>query len=120
MNKNLKETSRSGAIIWFFQRVSAIILFILILAHFIGYHFVSDGVIKYDEIIAKMRSPWFTLVQFIFLFTALYHGLNGIWMVAGDFMKRKFTRLTVFSLLIFLGLVLFFIGMHTIFKVGNL
>ncbi len=120
MIKNFKETSRSGAIIWFFQRISAIILFVLLLLHYVGYHFISDGTIKYNEIVAKMQSPWFTLVQFIFLITALYHGINGIWMVAEDYMKNKFTRLTVFSLLIFLGLVLFFIGMHTIFKVGNL
>ncbi len=120
MNKNFKETSKTGGLIWLFQRLSAIVLFILLMAHFIGYHFIGKGVVKYDEVISKMDSPIFNLIQFLFLITALYHGLNGIWMVAEDYMKRKGTRLFVFSLLIILGITLLFVGMLTIFKAGNL
>ena len=110
MNKNFKETSKTGGLIWLFQRISAIVLFILLITHFVGYHFIGHGVVKYNEVIAKMKSPVFNLIQFLFLITALYHGLNGIWMVAEDYMKRKGTRIFVFSVLVLLGITLLFVG----------
>ncbi len=119
MDKNFKETSKSGGLIWFFQRLSAIVLFILLLAHFVTYHFISHGEITYAAVVAKMKLPWFNLVQFLFLLTALYHGLNGIWMVAEDYMKKRGTRIFVFSILVLLGTTLLFVGILTIFKAGN-
>ncbi|MEN8223389.1 MAG: succinate dehydrogenase, hydrophobic membrane anchor protein [Acidobacteriota bacterium] len=118
MDKNFKETSKSGGLIWLFQRVSAIILFFLLMAHYVTYHFIGHGVVKYADVIEKMKAPWFNLVQFLFLFTALYHGINGIWMVAEDYMKKKGTRIFVFTILVLLGAVLMFVGMLTIFKAG--
>ena len=120
MDKNFKETSKSGGLIWLFQRVSAVILFILLMAHFITYHFIGHGIVKYADVAEKMKSPVFSLIQFIFLLTALYHGINGIWMVTEDYMKKRWTRITVFSILVLLGLTLFFVGMLTIFKAGSL
>jgi succinate dehydrogenase / fumarate reductase membrane anchor subunit len=120
MNKNFKETSKSGGLIWLLQRISAVVLFILLMSHFIGYHFIEHGIVKYDEVIQEMKSPVFNLLQFLFLITALYHGINGIWMVAEDYMKRRGTRLFVFSVLVLLGLSLLFVGTLTIFKAGSL
>jgi len=120
MNKNFKETSKSGGLIWLFQRVTAIILFVLLIAHYVTYHFIGHGVVKYADVIEKMQAPWFNLVQFLFLFTALYHGINGIWMVAEDYMKKKGTRIVVFSVLVLLGVTLLFVGMLTIFKAGKI
>jgi succinate dehydrogenase / fumarate reductase membrane anchor subunit len=120
MKKDFMETSKTGAIVWLLQRISAVFLFILLILHFITYHFISKGVIQYDVIFEKMKSPWFNLLQFIFLITALYHGFNGIWAVVEDYLHSKFLRITLFSLLITIFLCLLFIGMLTIFKVGNL
>lgn len=115
-----KETSKTGGLAWLFQRISAIILFILLMFHFITYHFIGKGIVKYDAIITKMKSPWFNLLQFLFLITALYHGLNGVWMVVEDYIHSKFLRITLFSLIITVGSGLFFIGLLTIFKVANI
>ena len=39
-------------------------------------------------------------------------------MVAEDYMKKKGTRIFVFSILVILGVVLMFVGTLTIFKAG--
>ena len=120
MKKTFKESSKTGAIAWLFQRISAVILFILLLLHFITYHFISKGHFPWKDVVAKMQSPWFNLLQFVFLITALYHGLNGIWMVAEDYIHNKVWRMIIFSLIVCVGLALFFVGILTIFKVGSI
>jgi succinate dehydrogenase / fumarate reductase membrane anchor subunit len=116
MNKNFKETSKSGARAWLFQRISAVILFVLLIMHFITYHFISKGVIKYADIVEKMKSPWFNLIQFIFLLTAIYHGFNGVWTIIEDYIHIKLLRLALFGILTTIALCLIFIGLLTIFK----
>jgi len=120
MKKTFKETSKTGAVAWLLQRVSAVILFIMLLFHFVTYHFIAKGNFLWKDIVAKMQSPWFNLLQFVFLITALYHGLNGIWMVTEDYVHGKAWRMVIFSLLVFGGLALFFVGILTIFKVASI
>lgn len=120
MNKNHRETSKVGAIAWFFQRISAILLFVLLMFHFVIYHFVSQGEVKYETVIKNIKSPWWNLMQFIFLISALYHGFNGIWMIVEDYIHTKMWRLFLFSIIVIVGLGLLFVGLLTIFKAGSL
>jgi len=120
MKKNFKETSKAGAIAWLLQRISAVVLFILLILHYVTYHFIANGDVPWKEVVAKMQSPWFNLMQFLFLLTALYHGLNGVWMVVEDYIHNRFWRLLIFSLILVGGSGLFFVGMLTVFKVSNL
>jgi succinate dehydrogenase / fumarate reductase, membrane anchor subunit len=119
MRKNFKETSKAGAMAWFLQRITAVLLFIGVIYHFVYYHFISDGVYTWKEVVTKMQSPWFNLLQFLFLLTALYHGFNGIWMVAEDYIHGKIWRMIVFSLILLVGTALFFVGTLTIFKMAS-
>lgn len=112
--KRIGESSKTGGIAWLLQRISAIILFVLLLSHFITYHFISKGDIEYTKIIEKMRQWWFPLIQFLFLITALYHGLNGVWMVIEDYVHSKGWRIFLFSLLITVGVTFLFVGILTI------
>lgn len=118
MQKTFKESSRGGALIWLWQRITAVVLFVLLMAHFVMYHFLSSGAYSYDKVVAKMQSPWFNLMQFAFLITALYHGLNGVWMVAEDYIHKKCWRLTLLAILMITGVALLFVGVLTIFKIS--
>jgi len=118
MKKSFKETSKAGALPWFLQRISAVLLFVMLMFHFVTYHFIAKGVIKYADIITKMKSPWFNLLQFLFLISALYHGLNGIWTIAEDYCHHKGLRLLILALILIVGFGLFFIGTLTIIKIG--
>ncbi len=119
MKKSYKETSRTGAAGWFLQRISAVVLFILLILHFVTYHFLSDGAYTWRVVVEKMQSPWFNLIQFLFLITALYHGLNGVWIVVEDYIHAKRWRMFLYGLILTVGLSLFFVGMLTIFNVSS-
>lgn len=119
MKKTFRESSKAGAMAWLLQRVTAVLLFIGVIYHFVHYHFISDGVYTWKEVVAKMQSPWFNLLQFVFLATALYHGLNGVWMVTEDYIHGRTWRMIIFSLILFVGMALFFVGILTIFKIQS-
>jgi len=120
MRKNFKETSKRGAIAWLLQRISAVVLFVLLIYHFFTYHFISSATPGWGKVVSKMQSPWFSVMQFLFLTAALYHGLNGVWMVVEDYIHSKFWRFFIFSLILFAGSGLFFVGILTILKISNL
>lgn len=121
MKKNFKQTSRSGSIAWLLQRVSAVILFVLLLLHFITYHFLTqDRSVSYSRVLERAQSWWFPLLQFLFLITALYHGLNGVWSILEDYTTNRFWRLVFYSLLVTVGAVLLFVGCLTIIKLYTL
>ncbi len=119
MKKSYKETSRTGAIGWFMQRISAVILFVLLFLHFVTYHFMSQGAYTWRVVAGKMQSPWFNLIQFLFLITALFHGLNGVWIVVDDYIHAKGWRMFLYGLILTVGLSLFFVGMLTIFNASS-
>jgi succinate dehydrogenase / fumarate reductase membrane anchor subunit len=119
MKKGFRETSKKGGIPWLVQRISAVIIFVIIMIHFVTYHLLSEGAFKWDKVVSKMKSPWFNLMQFLLLCAVLYHGLNGVWMVVEDYIHIKGLRLFLFSLIIVVGISLFFVGVLTIIKVSN-
>ncbi len=121
MDKNFKQTSRAGAVAWLLQRISAVILFILLMLHFVTYHFLTQTrSVSYRQVLERAQSWWFPLLQFAFLVTALYHGLNGIWSVLEDYTRSKFWRLLWYSLLVTAGVALLFVGTLTIIKLYTL
>jgi succinate dehydrogenase / fumarate reductase membrane anchor subunit len=121
MEKNFKQSSRSGAVAWLLQRISAVILFVLLLFHFLTYHFLTRGrSVDYQQVLERSQSWWFPLLQFAFLLTALYHGLNGVWSVLEDYTASRGWRLVWFSLLLTVGLALLFVGTLTIIKLYTL
>jgi len=121
MNKRFKETSRRGAIGWFLQRITAVIVFILLMIHYVTYHFLSKGKApSYDQIIAKTATWWFPLVQFVLLFAGLWHGLYGTWVILEDYVHNKYWRLVLYTLLVTGGAALLFLGTLTIIKVASL
>jgi succinate dehydrogenase / fumarate reductase membrane anchor subunit len=121
MNKNFKQTSKSGSLGWLLQRISAVILFVLLLFHFIVYHFITQGqTTTYRYVLARAQSWWFPLLQFLFLLTALYHGLNGVWSVLEDYFSSRFWRLVFYSVLLTVGTILLFVGTLTIIKLYTL
>jgi len=121
MKKNFKETSKTGALAWLLQRISAIFIFAVLIYHFVVYHFISQGKApEWADVVAKMKSPWFNLLQFLFLVAALYHGLNGVWMVVEDYIHSRFWRIFIFSIIVIVGTSLLFVGTLTLFKVANI
>jgi len=121
MKKNFKQTSRRGAIAWLLQRISAAIVFVLLMLHFVTYHFLSRGKAPaYGDVMAKVTSWWFPLLQLVFVTCALYHGLNGVWNIVEDYVSSRFWRLVCYGLILAVGLALFCLGTLTIVRIAYL
>ena len=107
-----------GALLWFFQRITGIYLFVMLIAHFVIMHFTGTGEITYDKIAPRLSSPLWKAGDLLFLIFALYHGLNGLWTVIEDYVKSRGVRLFFFAVIITLAAVLFVVGTITIFSVN--
>jgi succinate dehydrogenase hydrophobic anchor subunit len=93
----------------------------LLLFHFVTYHFLTQTrSVAYRQVLERAQSWWFPLLQFAFLFAALYHGLNGIWSVLEDYTTSKHWRLAWYCLLLTVGVLLLFVGTLTIIKLYTL
>ncbi len=60
------------------NRLSAIGLVVYLFLHLIVLSTLSRGSQAYDQFIALVRSPLFTLSELVVVIGGIYHGLNGI------------------------------------------
>jgi succinate dehydrogenase hydrophobic membrane anchor protein len=106
-----------GALAWFLQRLTAIYLFVFLIAHFVIMHFVGSGEVTYQTVAPRLSSPLWKAGDLLFLIFALYHGINGLWQVLEDYVRSRGLRLFLYSLLLTLAVILFTVGVVTIFSV---
>lgn len=68
-----------GVWAWFLQRVSGVVLVFYIGLHIFVIHFsTAGGRIRFDEVMARLESPFFISLDLGLLAVVLYHGLNGL------------------------------------------
>jgi succinate dehydrogenase / fumarate reductase membrane anchor subunit len=77
-------SGKSGEWNWLLQRVSGVALLILLLGHFFIEHFAGIQV-DYQSVAARLASTGWKLFDLTFVVFALYHGINGIFMVIEDY-----------------------------------
>jgi succinate dehydrogenase / fumarate reductase membrane anchor subunit len=92
---------------WLFQRISGLSLVLLLLLHFIILHFTGGGEITYARVSARLNDPLWKVFDLTFLFFALSHGLYGLWIITGDYIRWDWLRVLVFFGLVLLAVVLF-------------
>ncbi len=92
---------------WLFQRISGLSLVLLLLLHFIILHFTGGGEMTYERISARLNDPLWKVFDLAFLFFALSHGLYGLWIITGDYIRWDWLRVLVFFGLVLLAVVLF-------------
>jgi len=103
-----------GAFHWFLQRVSGVVLFILLLVHFLTTHYFPVGDITYQKVLARLSQPGWKLFYMVFIALGLYHGINGIWIIVQDYVARSSWRFIILGLLMVAGLILFMLGSITV------
>ncbi len=95
MNRTI--ASRS-ALFWLFQRVTGAILAIFLFTHVKVLHwdfnFAEQGLIDFSFVISRLQnnSGW-VVFYFLFIISALFHGLNGLWAVVLDFRPSRVVQL---------------------------
>jgi len=107
-------SSNTGAMSWFFQRISGLLLVVLLLLHFgLIHNYEIDrelGQVTYEPIAERLATPFWKVLDLSFLFLAVFHALNGLWMVLGDYVHRAWARTSLFTVVCALGFVLLILG----------
>ena len=66
--------------LWFLQRVTAVFLVVVLGFHFLWLHFVNHaGDITMQGTVGRMQQLGYFIAMLLFLFTAAFHGLNGVY-----------------------------------------
>lgn len=90
---------------WFLQRISAVILVIVLGFHIGLLHFSNGGEpLNYSDIIARLKTPVLISLDILLLIFGLYHALYGLYSVFLDFDSGKKERVVVLGLLVAMGL----------------
>lgn len=104
----------SGSLRWLLQRISGIVLILLLLGHFAITHYFPGGEVTYEKVVLRLSQPFWKFLNLTFLVLCLYHGLNGSWSVLEDYLERGWLRITLFGVLMIGGLALLSLGALTI------
>lgn len=80
MSSTRRSRFESGSIAWFLQRVTAVVLLFTLAFHFIWLHFVNHAAeVTLWGSALRMNQLAYFLTMIVFLVTAVFHGLNGIY-----------------------------------------
>jgi len=112
-----QNTRSSGSFSWTFQRVSGIILVIIMIGHYILMHFNPESGHTYDAVLARMQSNWYRVLDMVFVVLGMYHGLNGIWSIFRDYKLKAWQSVSIVSVIIIAGLAFTLWGIKTILDI---
>lgn len=103
------------AVSWYFNRISAIGLFFLVIIHLLLNHVTTDvSCTSYQLIAIRYANPYWRVYDWLLLTLALLHGMNGLRVVVDDYVGTQVWRVRILWLLIMLTLVLFMVGTVTL------
>ena len=109
------QSSRSsGSFGWVVQRITGIVLVVVMIGHYILMHFHPENGHTYEAVLARMQSNWYRVLDLTFIVLGMYHGLNGIWSIFRDYRLKQWQSITIFSFIIIFGLAFTLWGIKTI------
>ncbi len=106
----VEERRHGGILLWFLQRLSALGLLVLLLAHFYFLHYAGEGFVTYDKVAARLASPLWKAFDLTFLILAVFHGLNGLWTVVNEYVHHEKTQRLCLYLILLGGFLFLGIG----------
>jgi succinate dehydrogenase cytochrome b556 subunit len=111
----MRNKAEAGLLSWISQRLTAVLLFFALGIHTWATHFAEPGkAITFESVVSRMQNPLFMSVDLTLLAAAMFHGLNGVRIIALDFGigSRGLKALTWF--LAILGAVGFLFGVNAL------
>jgi len=103
-----------GSWSWLFQRLSGAYVLVIVIIHFWFIHYGGLGEPTYQNVAARLTTPFWKTLDVSFLLLALYHGLNGIWAITQDWIKRDGWRMLIYAIIVVAALIFGVLGMITI------
>jgi succinate dehydrogenase / fumarate reductase membrane anchor subunit len=105
---------QTGSWGWLFQRVSGVILFVLVIVHFVLMHYMGGEKKLYADVLRRLSNPYWKTFDIIFLSLGLYHGWYGVWGIMEDYVKKDAVRIVGLVLIVTAALALFALGFVTV------
>jgi succinate dehydrogenase / fumarate reductase, membrane anchor subunit len=106
----------SGAMSWYLQRISGIVLVVALIGHYILMHATPNSGHTYQAVMERLHQPIWKIIDLTFVTLGIWHGLNGTWSVLRDFEMKQWLTTTIFTLFIIVALAFWFLGINTILK----
>ena len=107
----------SGSFSWVFQRVTGVILVVVLIAHYILMHYNPVSGHTYDAVLARMQSNWYRILDLTFVVLGMYHGINGVWGIFRDYKLKPWQSQSIMGILIVGGLAFTLWGIKTILDI---
>ncbi len=96
---------------WIFMRVSGVGLVVLALGHLAIMHLVNNvDIINYGFVAQRFVTPFWRTYDFILLWLAMIHGLNGVRIMIDDYLIGRGWRTLALSVLAIVGIVFLTLG----------
>jgi succinate dehydrogenase membrane anchor subunit len=97
---------------WLFMRISGIVLLFLAVGHVLIMHVWDEGVdrVNFAFIQTRWGSPFWKTWDWLMLVLALLHGVNGLRVIALDYVRPAGVRLAINSFFTILGASLMALG----------
>ena len=103
-----------GAMPWFLQRITGVVLLFVMIGHYILMHYNIDSGHTYSAVLERMQNPFYKGLQMTFVVLGIYHGINGTWSIIRDFKLKKAISWTLYAMLVISGVVFGLIGITTL------
>lgn len=104
---------------WFWQRITAFILFVGLFMHFAAVHFLIERPVTFAKITERFTHPFWITFDIILLLCAIYHGLNGLWNIFVDYKLSSITKRIIGWILVVLGFAMSLFGIFILFPFKN-
>jgi succinate dehydrogenase / fumarate reductase membrane anchor subunit len=104
----------SGAPSWVLQRITGILLFVVVIAHYFIMHSDPASGHTYAAVLARMHNPFWKMFDLTFITVGLWHGLNGTWGIFRDYDMKPWLSLTIYGIIILSGIAFWVLGINTI------
>ena len=95
---------------WLWQAFTGLLLVILLTLHLIVQHFVSGGLMSYQDIVNYLSNPFVLVLEILFLASVIFHALAGVRALVIDGGASEVTTNTVTWILVVLGVLMFGYG----------
>jgi succinate dehydrogenase / fumarate reductase membrane anchor subunit len=101
---------------WFFMRISAIIMVLLVGFHLFYMHLVlSVDAINFEVISGRWSSPFWRLYDFFMLTFAWLHCSNGVRIVIDDYIHAQGWRVFAKAILYLFAFIVIVLGSYVVF-----
>ena len=100
---------------WIFQRISGILLLLLVGLHLLRMHGYNQDTWIYRVLLQYINNSTWKIIDISFLVLVVYHGMYGIYSLARDYINKSVFVRVISVLLIIIGLITLVRGYRIVF-----